>query len=161
MKKVAMFLMVVLALVATSCGSKESAEKVAEKITSGQTLDENDYGVIIRYLGDFAEKAQPIQDKINNSETATPDLDNEMAQLHSAYPLTGVFNTALENSSEDKVGKENMKLLEKYAPLEWFTAPSWLTVYPDSSVAGEIVETPTNDSNGVVAGAVDTVKVER
>ncbi|MDE7380717.1 MAG: hypothetical protein K2N03_01140 [Muribaculaceae bacterium] len=162
MKKIGIFMMLLLSLAVVSCGSKESTEKVAQKIASGQTLDRSDYTTIIKYLGDFAEKAQPIQDKINNADSATPALDSEMAKLHSQYSLTGVFNTALENSNAEAVGEENVKLLEKYAPLEWFTAPSWLTAYPDAGVAGEIVETPpAGDSNGVVAGAVDDVKVEK
>lgn len=161
MKKIGMYLMLVLALVATSCSSKKASEEVAQKITSGQTLDEKDYGVIIEYLGEFAEKAQPIQDKINNSDNATPALDSELAQLHSEYPLTGVFNTALEKSNEAVVGEKNVKLLEKYAPLEWFTAPSWLSVNPDSSVAGEIVEMPSTDDSAVVASSVEQLEIKK
>lgn len=154
MKKIATYLMLMLAVVFTACGTKGEADKVSEKISSGQSLDAADYTVIISYLGNFAEKAQPIQDKIDNANGATPDLDSQLAQLKSEYPHIDSFEKVLETANANEVGADNMSLLGKYASLQWFTAPSWYVDVPDPAVAGEVVEAP-QDSSNVIAGGVE------
>lgn len=158
MKKLTLIMLSALMLSLTACSSKEEAQNVAKKIESGQTLSKSDYTVILDYLGDFATKAQPLQDKINNADSPTPELDSQLAELRADYPLVDRFNQTIQKANPDLLGADNMALLNRYAPLEWFTAPTWFTDMPDPDIAGEVVEAPTEDSNGVIAGAVDKVE---
>lgn len=156
MKKLTLMMLAIVALVMASCSTKDEAQNVAKKIEASEPLTEANYTVILDYLGDFAEKAQPIQDKINNSNSDNPDYASQLASLKAQYPLVDTFNEAIEKANANVLGVDNMALLNKYAPLEWFTAPTWFTDMPDPDVAGEIVETPpAGDSDGVIAGAVD------
>lgn len=162
--------MMMLAIVAilgmgfmASCGDSSEAKKVAEKITSGETLSQADYTVAIDYLGKFAEKAQPIQDEINNLSATDPkagELQNQLDALRGKFPLLATFNGALSKASQSEVGADNVALVDKYAGYEWFTAPDWATIETDPEAAGIELQSPADDSTGVVAGAVDELKVK-
>lgn len=140
-----------------SCGKNGHVKDVVDKIQSGQTLTMPDYAVMIKYVGDFAEEAQPIQDRIDNAEGASPKADVEaMKQLKARYPEADLFRKAIRTASVSELGPDNVALISHYAGYQWFSAPAGISVNPDPMVAGEIVETPPGgDSDGVIAGSVE------
>ncbi len=165
MKSLKSFKMLLLLMVAgvmfTACGSASEAEKVNQKIEKGEALAESDYTVMIDYMGQFAEKAQPIQDNINNLPAEDPKAapyQEELDKLKESYPLLKTFTETLAKATPEQVGQENVALVDKYAGYEWFTAPDWATINTDPAIGGIELQAP-NDSNGVVAGAVDELKV--
>lgn len=146
-----------------ACGNKEESAKVAEKIEKGESLSQGDYTVMIKYLGDFAEKVQPIQNQINDMSADNPEaaaLTSKIDSLRSSLSYLSLFTDYVVKSSQKAIGEDNVAMVNKYAPLEWFTAPDWATVTADPGVAGMVLQTP--DSTGdtaVVAGAVDELTV--
>ncbi|MDE6271872.1 MAG: hypothetical protein K2M31_02565 [Muribaculaceae bacterium] len=150
-------------VVATACSMASEAEKVNEKIEKGETLTAADYTTIIDYMGKFAEKAQPIQDQINNLPAEDPKavpFQDQLTKLKDEYPLLDSFKTVLDKASAEQVGADNVALVDKYAGYEWFSSPAWATINTDPEAAGLELQAPTNDTNGVIAGAVDAVQVE-
>lgn len=162
-KTLKMLLMVMMVgAFATACNSSSEADAVAKKIEQGQALEQSDYTVIIDYMGKFAEAAQPIQDNINNLPAEDPKAQPYIEQfdkLKSSYPLLDTFKATLDKASAEQVGADNVALVDKYAGYEWFTSPSWAVINTDPGVGGLELESPSNDSNGVVAGAVDEEQV--
>lgn len=157
-----LLLLMVAGVMFTACGTKSEAERVNEKIEKGEALDQADYTVIIDYLGKFAEEAQPIQDNINNLPAEDPKAapyQQELDKLKENYPLLKIFNETLGKTTQAQVGEDNVALIGKYDGYEWFTAPGWATINTDPAIGGIELESPANDSNGVVAGAVDELKV--
>ena len=155
LKKMSVLLGIMLMLVGVAaCSNKEEAARVAEKIEQGKTLEQGDYTTMISYLGHFAEKAQPLQNRINDMSSDNPQagrLAESIDSLKKANPYA---------ATESEVGADNVKLVNKYAGYEWFNAPAWATVTEDPGVAGMVVETPpAGQDTGVVAGAVDEEKV--
>ncbi|MDE5774574.1 MAG: hypothetical protein K2H86_09000 [Muribaculaceae bacterium] len=160
MKTLKMMLCLVLVCMGISaCSNQDEAANVAKKIESGATLDQADYTVIIKYLGDFAEKAQPIQNQINNMSSDNPEaskLAEEVENMRASNKYLDLFNDCLKKATEAEVGADNVNLVNKYAGYEWFTSPDWATINADPGVAGMVVETPeAGQDTGVVAGAVD------
>lgn len=151
--------LVLLTIALTACSNKEEATRVADKIENGQTLDRGDYTAMIKYLGSFAEAAQPIQNQINDMSADNPDAAKLTAKIDSmrrSLPYLEIFTTKLCKATEAEVGAENVALVNKYSGYEWFTSPDWASISQDPGVAGMVVETPPADSNnGVIAGAVD------
>lgn len=163
MKKALKFMFVALAAIfmMTSCSADQAAE-VAKKVTAGENLTEADYTVVIDYLGSFAEKAQPIQDQINNlpyGDAKANELQQQLDKLKENDKYLELFKTALAKAPQASLGADNVALVNKYAGYEWFTAPDWATIETDPAAAGIEMEAPAVDSNGVVAGAVDELKV--
>lgn len=163
LKSLKLLLIALLAgVMTTACSSSNEAENVNAKIEKGETLTAADYTVIIEYMGQFAEKAQPIQDNINNLPAEDPKAvpyQDQLSKLKEEYPLLDSFKTVLVKATEAEVGADNVALVNKYAGYEWFTSPDWATINTDPEAAGIEVAMPDNDSNGVVAGAVDEEKV--
>lgn len=158
-----LLLAMVAGLAITACNSSSEADAVAKKIEQGETLTQSDYTVIIDYMGQFAEKAQPIQDQINNlpaGDAKAQPFVEQFDKLKASYPLLEKFTGILDKASAETVGADNVALVDKYAGYEWFTSPNWATIQTDPEAAGLEVQMPENDSNGVVAGAVDEEKVE-
>ena len=157
-----LLLAILVGVVATACSSNSEADAVNQKIEKGEALTSGDYTCMIDYMGQFAEKAQSIQDSINNLPAEDPQaapFQDKLTKLKEEYPLLDSFKTALSKATEAEVGAENVALVNKYAGYEWFTAPDWATINADPSVAGMEVQMPDNDTNGVIAGAVDEEKV--
>ena len=144
---------------ASACSNKDEAARVAEKIEKGDPLTQGDYTAMIKYVGDFATKAQPVQNRINNMSADNPEASRLTAQIDSmrnTLPYLELFTGTICKASQSEIGKDNVDLVNKYAPLEWFTSPDWATVSELPGVAGEIVETPApGQDTAVVAGAVD------
>lgn len=158
-----LLLTLVVGLVATSCGVATEADKVNEKIEKGEALNPADYTKIIDYLGQFAEKAQPIQDQINNLPAEDPKaapFQEQLTKLKESFPLLDKFKEILAKATPEQVGADNVALVDKYAGYEWFTSPDWATINTDPAIGGIEMATPDNDTNGVIAGAVDEEKVE-
>lgn len=149
-------------VMATACNSSSEADAVAKKIEQGAALTQSDYTVMIDYMGKFAEAAQPIQDNINNLPAEDPKAQpyvDQFNKLKESYPLLEQFTKAVDKASAEEVGADNVALVDKYAGYEWFTSPSWATINTDPGIGGIEMQAPSNDSNGVVAGAVDEEKV--
>lgn len=149
-------------MISTACSNKDEAEKVADKIEKGSALTQSDYTCIIDYLGKFAEKAQPIQDQINNLPDGDPSAQpyqEQLSALRKNYPFVNEFSQILDRAKPDEVGADNVKLVDKYTGYEWFTAPAWATQTTDPKAAGIELQAPA-DSSAVVAGAVDEAKVK-
>lgn len=165
MKKTLSILFMALAaiFVMTSCSGADQAADVAKKIQAGDTLTQEDYKVVIDYLGGFAEKAQPIQDQINNLPYGDPKatgLQQQLDKLKESNNYLDLFKSTLAKAPQAVLGADNVALVNKYAGYEWFTAPDWATIATDPEAAGIEMESPSNDSSAVVAGAVDEVKVQ-
>lgn len=164
MKTLFLFLIMVLTVGLVSC-SNDRAEDVSRKISEGQTLSQDDYRIIINYLGEYAEKAQPIQDAIDALPVGSDEAfqkSTELADLAAKYKFSDVFSTALGRATAAEVGSDNVKLVDRYAPYFWFTAPDWATVNGDSDIEGFIEDMPSDTasvSNEVVSYG-DGVAVE-
>lgn len=148
-----------LAIGFAACSNKEEAVRVAEKIEKGEMLDQGDYTTMIKYMGNFAEAAQPIQNEINNMSADNPESAKLVAKIDSMRensPYLDLFTSRVCKATENEIGKDNVALVNKYAGYEWFTSPDWATVTEDPGSAGMVVETPeAGQDTGVVAGAVD------
>lgn len=158
MKKIKLLLLAILSVAASSfvasCSNSEEAGKVADKITRGEVLTQSDFSILIDYCGDFAQKAQTIQDKIDNlpdNDPALKALDSDLTALKSEYPHTGLFFKTLKASTPEEVGSENVKKVDGYSSLIWFDAPEWAETLSPSGDAGLIETTTPADSNIIAA----------
>ncbi len=154
MKKFKYLLLAAVAVVLAACSGTGAADQLAKKISAGESLTQSDYTEMINYCGDFASKAQVIQDKIDNLPTDSPEvtaLNSELDNLKSKFPLTQEFFGALAKATPEEVGDENVKKIDDLGTLTWFDAPAWASLTTDPNAAGFIEETPTSDSSDVVA----------
>ena len=155
-----LLLVVVAGVMFTACGSGDDASKVAEKIKSGQTLTQDDYKVLINYVGEFATKAQVYQNNIDNGVDAAKNQD-ELNTLKQGDEYLSLFEQTLKNATAEEVGADNIKLINSFTGDLWFDAPSWATVStPAPEIGGIEMESPAADTSGVVAGAVDEMQVK-
>ncbi|MDE6576898.1 MAG: hypothetical protein K2J82_09565 [Muribaculaceae bacterium] len=164
MKVIKMLSVLAVFLLMAACGSKD-AQSVEQKIKDGAQLTEADYTEMIEYCGKFAEEAQKIQDKINAlpaDDSAQGTLTDQMAALSQKFPLTESFSEKITNATKEEMGEKNVELVNKYAPLMWFSAPDWAEVPNNVNVDGFIEDMPSTDSTGVIATgdgvAVDSTK---
>lgn len=157
MKKVMTFMMMaVVCLIMASCGSKNDAKSVADKIASGEALTEADYSTMIDYCSNYAEKAQPYFNIINSAadpaSKEVADATNELANMATEAVYLDTFRTALEKADPKQLGEENLKKMEKFSSLEAFPIgdiPNVDMMNPD--VVGDIVDMPSSDSSNVIA----------
>lgn len=158
-----MFAALAAVFMMTSCSNADEAAGVAKKIQAGDALTQAEYTTVIDYLGNFAEKAQPIQDQINNLPYGDPKaatFQKQLDELKEKNTYLELFNSTLAKAPQATLGADNVALVNKYAGYEWFTAPDWATIQTNPEAAGLEVETPESDTTGVVAGAVDELKVK-
>lgn len=165
MKKTLSFVMAAIAalFMMTACSNADEAAAVAKKIQAGETLTAAEYTTVIDYLGNFAEKAQPIQDEINNLPYGDPKaaaFQKQLDELKEKNTYLELFNSTLAKAPQAQLGADNVALVNKFAGYEWFTAPDWATIQTNPEAAGLEMEAPSNDTNGVVAGAVDELTVK-
>lgn len=165
MKKTFQYLLMAIAamFLAVSCGNAEHAAEVAKKIQDGASLTQGDYTTVIEYLGKFAEKAQPVQDQINNlpaGDAKAAELQQQLDALKGKNKYIDLFQSVLAKTPQATLGADNVALVNKYAGYEWFTAPDWATIQTNPQAAGLEVEMPDSDTGGVVAGAVDELEVK-
>lgn len=145
----------------TSCSetSLKEDQNIAYKIENKETLTDEDYSVMIDYVGAYAEKAQKYVDmQINGTDLS--EAAAGMQELNHEYPLLNTFRNCIRFTPAADMTPENLEKVQKYAGYIEFSAPAGFTIQtagPDD--AGDQVEAP-QEENGVVAGAVDEVKVE-
>lgn len=155
MKIMKVFAALALVLLMGACGGGDKAGKVNEAIQSGAQLSEQDYSVMIDYCGEYAEKAQEMQDKINTLAPESQEavsLLGDLASLSGKYPYLKVFSDKISSATQAEVGEENVAKINKLAYLTWFASPEWADVAQNADVEGSIVDMPQADSAGVIAG---------
>lgn len=159
MKKIrfvlALSIMAVFGLVACHGTEEGACQDVANKINNHEELTNDDYTRMIEYVGEYAEKAQQYV-------VAADDAENQAAlqKLQEEYPLVNLFRDCIKQTPADKFDSDNKALIEKYGGLVEFTMPESMSLTTDPDAAGVLVESP-DSANGVIAGAVDTIKVEK
>lgn len=148
---------VLLGLTACQQSVEREAQNVADKINNKEALTEDDYTLMIKYVGEYAEKAQPIVVNENGQQ-----MQGQLDAIKQEYPLADIFRNCIKSTPIDKFNKDNLDLLQKYGGLVEFTMPEGMTLQTDPQAAGiEMATPPAGDNNGVVAGGVDEVKVEK
>lgn len=150
---------VMIGLVSCGEGTDKKDKEIATKVVNHEALTPEDYSRIIKYVGEYAEKAQKYVDmKINGTDDGT--ADKELAALNAEYPYVDAFRGCLRQTSVSQLSEKDMELVHKYAGLIEFTAPADYNIETmPAQEAGVEMETP-DTTNGVVAGAVDEVKQE-
>lgn len=154
MKTFRLFLLAAVAVLAAACSGSHGADAVADKIAKGEVLTQSDYTLLINYCGDFATKAQAIQDKIDNlasGDSAARPLEEELAALSDKYPYNAEFFKALKASTPEEVGSENMKKVDELSSLIWFSAPDWAETVSPEGDAGLIEDAAPESDTGVIA----------
>ena len=158
MKKLSFFFMMALlavaGLVACNDTKGEAEQAIVDKIQKNQALTQDDYAKMIEYVGEYATKAEPYV------VGEGPQAQEGLTQLKSKYPFAQTFNDCIKNTPTEKFNKSNLKKIQKYAGLVMFDAPEGYEINTDPQAAGIEVQTP-DSANGVIAGGVDTVKVEK
>lgn len=145
------------ALLMTSCGGAGTAaqdKSIEDKLENGGELTTEDYSRMINYVGEFARKAQTY------AESTNPQAAEELAQLRDEYPYLMMFRDCIENTPVDKLTDSNLAEVAKYAGLIEFSTPIGYDISTNPEAAGIEVAVP-DTTNGVVAGAVDTIKVKK
>lgn len=153
MKILKIFTFVAACFLMAACGKSDDASRVADKISAGEQLTQSDYRVMIDYCGKYAEEAQKIQNKINDLPVDSEEsgiLTDKMADLSDKYSHASSFFEKISNCTQDEVGAENVRLINKYAPLMWFSAPAWASL-GETDVEGFIEDMPSQDSTQVIS----------
>lgn len=146
----------------TSCADDSEAGRVAESLKKGDTPSKSDFTVMIEYCGRYASEAQIYQDKINNYAASSPEAveaSEKLSRLTSERPYLTLFFNNITRATRSQLGPDNVRLIEKYAPLEWFSAPDWALILPSGEPAGMMVEMPENDTSAVIAAGVNRVEI--
>lgn len=111
--------------------SPEQQQNVAERLEKGQPLTDMEFLGVIRYVGEFAQKAQPFVDQKINSNAGSKEAkeaDDSMKKLRAEYPYYAIYARCVENTPLDKLSKEDMELINSYANYEWFSTPAGYTL---------------------------------
>lgn len=162
MKKFGIFcLAAVFALIGmSSCQeTNEKQDKVlASKIENNEELTSEDYGQMIAYVGEYAEKAQKYVDMQINGDNA--EATQGMNTLAEEYPYVETFRSCIAATPLNKLSEDNLKEVAKYVQYTEFSAPSGYTIETNPEAAGMEVAAP-DSTDGVIAGAVDTLEIKR
>ena len=162
MKKFGIACMIALtgAIGLSSCqeSSEKTEQNIAFKIENREALTPDEYSSIIDYVGEYAEKAQPYVDmQINGNDLE--EAAAGMEKLNQEFPLVNTYRECIRFTPASALTPDNLEKVAKYAGYVEFSAPSGYTIQTTSEAAGLEEATPSTD-NGVVAGAVDDVKLE-
>ncbi len=157
MKKVmTIMMMAVVCLIMASCGSKADPKAVADKIAAGETLTQADYTTMIDYCENYAEKAQPYFNTINNASDPNSkevaDAYSELATMKSDAVYLDTFRNALFAANAEQLGEANVKRMDKFSSLEAFPIANIsdsAMLNPD--VVGDIVDMPDSTNTNVIA----------
>lgn len=162
MKKIGIMCVLAVAAAAGLSSCVESTAKqeqnIAYRIENHEELTSEDYSTMIDYVGEYAEKAQKYVDMQINGENLEEAAEG-MARLNEEFPLLNVYRNCIRFTAASSLSPENLEKIGQYAGYIEFTAPSGYTLQPDPKAEGIEVAAP-DSVNGVVAGAVDNVKVE-
>lgn len=162
MKVLKLLSLALVCFVMAACSGADEAKKVADKISGNEQLTQADYKVMIDYCGKYATEAQSIQNEINALPADSEEsgkLENKMADLTDKYQYLQNFFGKITTCTESEIGPDNVALVNKYAPLMWFSAPEWASIGGDTDVAGFVEDMPSSDTTGVIATG-DGVAVE-
>lgn len=158
-----LFAAVVFVALMASCGSNApSADEVANRINTDQSLTEADYSGMIDYCGKYAQEAQKYYDEINaagNDSTVVAKATMELAELYGKYTYLDLFRNKLASTDMTQLGAENEKKVNEYAKYQGFPLPQGEGAdLQDPNVVGMIEDMPA-DSGAVIAdGAGEAVK---
>lgn len=163
MKKLGIICMMAVMAAIGMVSCQESAGKqdqaIAYKIENNEELTSEDYSHMIAYVGEYAEKAQKYVDMQINDENSA-EANAGMEKLAEEYPMVDTFRNCLRITPLNKLSQDNLDQMSKYAGLIEFSVPAGFEIQTNDEAAGLEVATP-DSANGVIAGAVDTLKVER
>lgn len=164
MKTLKTFIVALISVVLVSCsGSAPTAEQVAQKIDSKETLSEADYSTMIEYCGEYAKKAQKYYDIINaqanDSTSEYSRAAQDLVTLKSEHPYVDMFRTAIYAADDSQIGEKNVKLVKEYEKYQAFPLPEGSGEdLNQPGVVGDIEEMPASDTSGVISeGAGEVV----
>lgn len=146
-----------IALTACQETSERSDANLVNKIQNHEALTAEDYSRLIEYTGAYAEKAQPFVDMLINDQEAEGQAG--LDKLNAEYPDIDLFRNCLKRTPASKLSENDLQEVAKYAGYIEFSAPVGYEIVTNPDAAGLEVAAPATD-NGVVAGAVDEVKVK-
>ena len=153
--------MVVMGVIGLA-GCQESEQKaesaIAFKIENHEALTADDYSIMIGYVGEYAEKAQKYVDMQING-TDLEEAAAGMQKLNQEFPYLNLYRNCIRFTPSSSLNADNLEKVGQYAGYVEFSAPAGYTIQTDSEAAGLEEAIPATD-NGVVAGAVDNVRVE-
>ena len=123
MKKLTIIMLSLVALIATSCGSKyneKTCEDLCEKINDGKKLTEDDYAECIKQctaiMDEMSDKLEDIKAKAENKDDEAIDMwedfDSEYEEMSEQF---ATMMTALENAELKGENKTDYKELKKQA----------------------------------------------
>ena len=151
-------------------GAADSAKADAKdsvlikKIEAKEALTPEEYSKVIKYVGEYAEKAQKFLD-MQNADPTSAEAQTGLDNLKKEYPEYELYKGCIKTVAKDKLSENDLKEIGKYAGLVYFTVPDWYEIQTaDNEMAGVVMDAPTTgqtDSTDIVAESVDTVKVER
>lgn len=145
----------------SSCQESEAKldQDIMYKIENREALSADDYSRMINYVGEYAEKAQKYVDmQINgdNLQEAAQGID----KLNEEFPLLTKFRNCIRFTPVSDLSDENLELVGKYAGYVEFSAPSGYVINTAPTDDAGLIEATPETPDGVVAGAVDNMKVE-
>lgn len=165
MKKFAAILMTALFIGAGLSSCQESREKqdktIIYKIENKDSLSSEDYGRMIQYVGEYAEKAQKYLDMQNADATSTEAAEG-LATLKEEYPHVDIFRNCIRETPLSVFDESNLKEIGKYAGYIEFDVPNGYeiqTAGPDA--AGFEVESQPGDSSGQVQSVEEEKVVQQ
>lgn len=149
-------MMAVMCLIMASCGSKNDAKAVADKIAAGEPLTEADYSTMIDYCADYAQKAQQYFNVLNSgadtSSKEYADATNELATMATDAVYLDAFRNTLFAANAEQLGEKNVKKMEEFSSLEAFPISDISnTGMMNPNVVGDIEEMPASDTSNVIA----------
>lgn len=155
MKKLGTILMTALvAVLALSSCSEPTArqeEAIATAIQNNEKLSNDQISTMIKYVGEYAEKAQPLYDDIINGQNDSI-AGVKIQDLTSEYPALNLFRNRIKTLPKSWLNDENLQLLQKYGQYLEFSMPASVAYQTLPGTAGLEEQTPDSVNNGVVAG---------
>ena len=143
----------VIILILAACTGRSDIDRIADKVNQSQPLSQKDYSAMIDYCGQYARKAQPIQDQINLLPADSPKalkLSIRLADLSSEYVYYNLFSEKIARCSKKEIGSANVDKINTLAPLTWFMAPDWAVFQTSPDAAGFIEDVAPADSDSTV-----------
>lgn len=145
----------------------DTLDTVAALDDSAQTpsLTAEEYSKMIKYVGEYAEKAQVYLDQ-QNADPTSAEAAEGLKTLAEEYPDLDAYRSNIANAPVGSMSEDNINEMGKYAGLIEFTVPSWYEIQTadPNTTAGLIVETPSESetaNSGVVAQPEETVQIKK
>lgn len=118
MKKLFSVFFAIVALVAISACGSANADAVAEKISKGEALTQEDYTVATDYCVSMFDEMKPLIEKAVEAQSAgdtakMEELEAEGNKIQEKYPHGEQFLQALMSADEEQLGKDNFEKIQK------------------------------------------------